>query len=69
MQRSQRTEEQTIGQRKSRQLRHRRNKQRDRGRCAVIDIRHPHVERGNAQLESHAGDDKDQAEQQQDVSL
>ena len=38
--------------------------QRDRGRRALVDVGHPHVERRRAELERQAGHDEHQAEHQ-----
>ena len=38
------------------------DQQRDRGRRALVDVGHPHVERHRAELEAEAGDDEDDAE-------
>ena len=40
------------------------DEQRHRGRRALVDVRHPHVERHHAELEGDAGHDEHQAEHQ-----
>ncbi len=51
-----------------RDLRRRADEQRHGRRRAVVDVRHPHVERHGAELEGDADDDERQAEDQAEVA-